>query len=48
LVDYNYPGMAWAVENWGVILHNMWIAVLFGKIIGCYFLHVGKMDHTKV
>jgi hypothetical protein len=23
LVDYNYPGMAWAVENWGVILHNM-------------------------
>jgi NADH-quinone oxidoreductase subunit H len=23
LVDYNYPGMAWAVENWGVNIANI-------------------------
>jgi NADH-quinone oxidoreductase subunit H len=29
---YNYPGMAWAVENWGVNIANIiGIAVLFGK-----------------
>jgi NADH-quinone oxidoreductase subunit H len=41
--------MAWAVENWGVNIANIiGIAVLFGKIIGLFSLHVGKMDHTKV
>lgn len=34
---YNYPGMAWAVENWGVNLANViGIFVLFGKI--CFFI----------
>ena len=34
---YNYPGMAWAVENWGVNLANvLGIIVLFAKI--CFFI----------
>jgi NADH-quinone oxidoreductase subunit H len=34
---YNYPGMAWAVENWGVNPANIiGIAVLFTKI--CFFI----------
>jgi NADH-quinone oxidoreductase subunit H len=34
---YNYPGMAWAVENWGVNLANvLGIFVLFTKI--CFFI----------
>ncbi|WP_296143000.1 NADH-quinone oxidoreductase subunit NuoH [uncultured Flavobacterium sp.] len=34
---YNYPGMAWAVENWGVNIANViGILVLFGKI--CFFI----------
>lgn len=34
---YNYPGMAWAVENWGVNIANViGIIVLFGKI--CFFI----------
>lgn len=34
---YNYPGMAWAVENWGVnIANTIGIFVLFGKI--CFFI----------
>ena len=34
---YNYPGMGWAVEHWGVNLANvLGIAVLFAKI--CFFI----------
>jgi NADH-quinone oxidoreductase subunit H len=34
---YNYPGMSWAVENWGVNLANvLGIIVLFIKI--CSFI----------
>lgn len=34
---YNYPGMAWAVENWGVNIANViGIGVLFAKI--CFFI----------
>ena len=34
---YNYPGMGWAVENWGVNIANvLGIFVLFGKI--CFFI----------
>lgn len=34
---YNYPGMAWAVENWGVNVANIiGICVLFAKI--CFFI----------
>lgn len=34
---YNYPGMAWAVEHWGVNIANViGIGVLFGKI--CFFI----------
>jgi NADH-quinone oxidoreductase subunit H len=34
---YNYPGMSWAVENWGVNPANIiGIAVLFAKI--CFFI----------
>jgi NADH-quinone oxidoreductase subunit H len=30
---YNYPGMAWAVENWGVNIANIiGIAALFAKL----------------
>jgi NADH-quinone oxidoreductase subunit H len=32
---YNYPGMSWAVENWGVNLANVGIVALFIK----YALH---------
>ncbi|AWI25427.1 NADH-quinone oxidoreductase subunit NuoH [Flavobacterium pallidum] len=34
---YNYPGMSWAVENWGVNAANLiGFGVLFGKI--CFFI----------
>jgi NADH-quinone oxidoreductase subunit H len=34
---YNYPGMQWAVENWGVNIANIiGIVVLFAKI--CFFI----------
>lgn len=34
---YNYPGMGWALENWGVNIANViGIFVLFGKI--CFFI----------
>lgn len=34
---YNYPGMGWAVENWGVNIANViGIVVLFAKI--CFFI----------
>lgn len=34
---YNYPGMSWAVENWGVNIANViGIVVLFSKI--CFFI----------
>jgi NADH-quinone oxidoreductase subunit H len=34
---YNYPGMAWAVENWGVNIANIiGILALFAKI--CFFI----------
>ena len=34
---YNYPGMSWAVENWGVNIANvLGIIVLFAKI--CFFI----------
>lgn len=34
---YNYPGMAWAVENWGVNIANViGIAALFAKL--CFFI----------
>ncbi|UQD55745.1 NADH-quinone oxidoreductase subunit NuoH [Flavobacterium sp. K5-23] len=36
---YNYPGMAWAVENWGVNIANViGIGVLFTKICGFIFI----------
>jgi NADH-quinone oxidoreductase subunit H len=35
---YNYPGMAWAVENWGVNIANvLGFLVLFIKICGFIF-----------
>jgi NADH-quinone oxidoreductase subunit H len=35
---YNYPGMAWAVENWGVNIANvLGFSVLFIKICGFIF-----------
>lgn len=35
---YNYPGMAWAIENWGVNVANIiGIFVLFTKICGFIF-----------
>jgi NADH-quinone oxidoreductase subunit H len=38
---YNYPGMSWAVENWGVNLANViGIVVLFAKICGFIFLYM--------
>ncbi|TDE05054.1 NADH-quinone oxidoreductase subunit NuoH [Flavobacterium hiemivividum] len=38
---YNYPGMSWAVENWGVNLANViGIIALFIKICGFIFLYM--------
>jgi NADH-quinone oxidoreductase subunit H len=38
---YNYPGMAWAVEHWGVNLANvLGIIVLFIKICGFIFFYM--------
>jgi NADH-quinone oxidoreductase subunit H len=38
---YNYPGMAWAVEHWGVNLANIiGIFVLFIKICGFIFFYM--------
>ncbi len=38
---YNYPGMNWVVENWGVNLGNViGIAVLFAKICGFIFFYM--------
>jgi NADH-quinone oxidoreductase subunit H len=38
---YNYPGMSWAVENWGVNLANvLGIVALFIKICGFIFLYM--------
>lgn len=38
---YNYPGMSWAVENWGVNLANaIGIIALFIKICGFIFLYM--------
>ena len=38
---YNYPGMSWAVENWGVNFANiLGIAALFVKICGFIFLYM--------
>jgi NADH-quinone oxidoreductase subunit H len=37
----NYPGMSWAVENWGVNLANvLGIVALFIKICGFIFLYM--------
>jgi NADH-quinone oxidoreductase subunit H len=38
---YNYPGMGWAVENWGVNIANiLGIVALFVKICGFIFLYM--------
>jgi NADH-quinone oxidoreductase subunit H len=38
---YNYPGMSWAVENWGVNIANiLGIVALFVKICGFIFLYM--------
>jgi len=38
---YNYPGMSWAVENWGVNIANLiGIGVLFAKICGFIFFYM--------
>jgi NADH-quinone oxidoreductase subunit H len=38
---YNYPGMSWAVENWGVNIANvLGIFVLFVKICGFIFFYM--------
>jgi NADH-quinone oxidoreductase subunit H len=38
---YNYPGMAYAVENWGVNIGNIiGIVVLFAKIFGFIFFYM--------
>jgi NADH-quinone oxidoreductase subunit H len=38
---YNYPGMSWAVENWGVNIANViGIAALFAKLCGFIFFYM--------
>jgi NADH-quinone oxidoreductase subunit H len=38
---YNYPGMSWAIENWGVNIANViGIVVLFIKICGFIFFYM--------
>jgi NADH-quinone oxidoreductase subunit H len=35
---YNYPGMSWVVENWGVNIGNLLgFGALFIKLCGSYF-----------
>jgi NADH-quinone oxidoreductase subunit H len=46
---YNYPGMAWAVENWGVNIANIIYSSFVCKIMFFHlFLHVGAMDYSKI
>lgn len=41
LGGYNYPGMGWALENWGVNAANIiGIGVLFAKICGFIFFYM--------
>jgi NADH-quinone oxidoreductase subunit H len=38
---YNYPGMSWVVENWGVNIANIiGIAALFAKLCGFIFFYM--------
>jgi NADH-quinone oxidoreductase subunit H len=38
---YNYPGMSWVVENWGVNIANVFgIAALFIKLCGFIFFYM--------
>jgi NADH-quinone oxidoreductase subunit H len=38
---YNYPGMGWVVENWGINIGNiLGIIVLFAKICGFIFFYM--------
>jgi NADH-quinone oxidoreductase subunit H len=37
---YNYPGMAWAVENWGVNIAIIGIAALFAKLCFSSFFYM--------
>ncbi len=38
---YNYPGMSWVVENWGINIGNIiGIIVLFAKICGFIFFYM--------
>jgi NADH-quinone oxidoreductase subunit H len=38
---YNYPGMSWAVENWGVNIANViGIVALFAKLCGFIFFYM--------
>ncbi len=38
---YNYPGMSWVVENWGINIGNiLGIVVLFTKICGFIFFYM--------
>ena len=38
---YNYPGMSWVVENWGVNIGNViGIAALFAKLCGFIFFYM--------
>ena len=38
---YNYPGMSWVVENWGINIGNViGIIVLFAKICGFIFFYM--------
>jgi len=38
---YNYPGMSWVVENWGVNIANvLGIAALFTKLCGFIFFYM--------
>jgi NADH:ubiquinone oxidoreductase subunit H len=45
---YNYPGMSWAVENWGVNLANVYRRFIYKNMRLHFPLHVGEMDYPKI
>jgi NADH-quinone oxidoreductase subunit H len=47
---YNYPGMSWVVENWGVNIGNLlgFGAFIYQIVWFIFFLYVGSLDYSKI
>jgi hypothetical protein len=44
---YNYPGMSWAVENWGVNQCIRYRRFIYKNMRLHFPLHVGEMDYPR-